>query len=310
MIITVTLNPALDKTVTLPGFAVNTVNRVEAIRLDPGGKGINVSKVVLALGGKTVAISVLGGSNGGYIKGALDAMGLPNQMILTESATRTNLKIVDPVLGTNTDINEQGSPLSAETLEKVWQVLCQTVKPGDTVVFAGKNPPGMADDLLAYWIRELKKLDVRICVDTVGTPMILALAEKPDIIKPNKAELSELMNRDLNTDDQIVGAARELVNAGVGLVAVSMGSGGAVFVTKDQCIRGYSPKVTVGSTVGAGDSMMAALAHYTDAGCSLEETARRAIATATAKVMCSGSEAPDLSAILPLIDRVKIEYIR
>ena len=309
MIVTVTLNPALDKTVTLPGFAVNTVNRVQSVRLDPGGKGINVSKAVLALGGKTLAISVLGGANGGYIKAALDTMGLPNHMILTEGPTRTNLKIVDPVLGTNTDINEPGSPLSGEVLEKVWAALSQAVSPGDTVVFAGKNPPGMADSLLAEWIRKLKTMNVKVCVDTVGEPMLLALAEKPDIIKPNKAELSELMGRELHTDREIIAAAGELVAGGVGLAAVSMGSGGAIFVTRDQCIRGYSPKVSVGSTVGAGDSMMAALAHYSDAGCSLEETARRAIATATAKVMCSGSEAADLSSILPLIDRVRIEHI-
>lgn len=309
MIVTVTLNPALDKTVTLPGFAVNNVNRVQSVRLDPGGKGINVSKAVQALGGNTLAISVLGGANGGYIKAALDAMELPNHMILTEGPTRTNLKIVDPVLGTNTDVNEPGSPLSEEVLSKVWLALSQAVKPGDTVVFAGKNPPGMADDLLAVWIKKLKAMEVRVCVDTVGEPMVLALAEAPDIIKPNKEELSELMKRELHTDEDIIGAARELVAGGVGLVAVSMGSGGAIFVTKDQCIRGYSPKVTVGSTVGAGDSMMAALAHYFDAGCALEETARRAIATATAKVMCSGSEAPDLAAILPLIDRVRLEYI-
>lgn len=309
MIVTVTLNPALDKTVTLPGFAVNTVNRVQSVRLDPGGKGINVSKAVLALGGKTLAISVLGGANGGFIKSAMDALGLPNRMILTEGPTRTNLKIVDPVLGTNTDINEPGSPLSKEVLDKVWQTINESVQPDDTVVFAGKNPPGMADELLALWIRKLKSMDVRVCVDTVGEPMILALAEGPDIIKPNKDELSELIGRELHTDDEIVAAARELIADGVGLAAVSMGSSGAIFVTKDQCIRGYSPKVSVGSTVGAGDSMMAALAHYTDAGCSLEETARRAIATASAKVMCSGSEAPDLSAILPLIDQVGIEHI-
>lgn len=309
MIVTVTLNPALDKTVTLPGFAVNTVNRVQSVRLDPGGKGINVSKAVLALGGKTLAISVLGGANGGYIKSALDAMDLPNHMILSEGPTRTNLKIVDPVLGTNTDINEPGSPLTEDVLQKVWKVLSEAVQSGNTVVFAGKNPPGMADDLLALWVRKLKAMGVRVCVDTVGTPMHLALAEGPDIIKPNKAELSELIGRELHTDQEILEAARELVAAGVGLAAVSLGSSGAVFVTKDQCIRGYSPKVTVGSTVGAGDSMMAALAHYSDAGCSLEETARRAVATATAKVMCSGSEAADLSAILPLIDRVRIEHI-
>ena len=148
MIITVTLNPALDKMVILPGFAVNTVNRVQSIRLDPGGKGINVSKSVQALGGKTLAITALGGGSGGYIKAALDALGLPNDPVITDQVTRTNLKIVDPVLGTNTDINEPGKPLSQQALDSIWEKLSRAVQPGDTVVFAGKNPPEMADDLL------------------------------------------------------------------------------------------------------------------------------------------------------------------
>ena len=309
MIITVTLNPALDKTVTLPGFAVNTVNRVQNIRLDPGGKGINVSKSIQALGGKTLAIGVLGGASGGYIKAALDRIGLANDMVITGGVTRTNLKVVDPVLGTNTDINEPGSPVNPEDLQKVWHKISEAVQPGDTVVFAGKNPPGMDDGLLAEWIRKLKSLDVRVCVDTVGVPMELALREKPDIIKPNRDELSALMGRDLRTNEDVLEAARALVSQGVSLVAVSMGGEGALFVTANQCLRGYSPKVHVASTVGAGDSMMAALAHYSAAGCSLEETARRAIAVATATVTFSGSEPAELSAILPLIDRVRMERL-
>lgn len=309
MIITVTLNPALDKTVTLPGFAVNTVNRVQTITLDPGGKGINVSKSVHAMGGKTLAIGVLGGSSGGYIKMALDELGLANDMVITGAVTRTNLKVIDPVLGTSTDINEPGSPISPEDLQKVWQKISDAVQPGDTVVFAGKNPPDMPDDLLAKWIRNLKALDVRVCVDTVGEPMRLALQEKPDIIKPNREELSEIVGRDLRTADEVLEAAKELVQQGVGLVAASMGGEGALFVTADQCIRGRNPKVSVVSTVGAGDAMMAALAHYSAAGCSLEETARRAVAVATATVMYSGSKPAEFSAILPMIDRVRMEYL-
>ena len=309
MIITVTLNPALDKTLTLPGFAVNTVNRVQSIRLDPGGKGINVSKAVKALGGKTLSIGILGGAPGGFIKAALDQMELPNDMILTGEPTRTNIKIVDPVLKTNTDINEPGGVVSRETLLAVWEKLTAVVQPGDTVVFAGKNPPGMADELLAAWIHRLKSLDVRVCVDTVGEPMRLALAEGPDIIKPNRAELSEIVGTNLISDEQVLQAAKELVNQGVGLAAVSMGGNGAIFVTKGQILRGYCPKVSVVSTVGAGDAMMAALAHYTAAGCSLEETARRAIAVASASVMCDGSQPAELDKILPLIDKVRIEHL-
>ena len=309
MIITVTLNPALDKTVTLPGFAVNTVNRVQSIRLDPGGKGINVSKAVKALGGKTLSIGILGGASGGYIKAALDKMELPNEMILSGEQTRTNIKIIDPVLKTNTDINEAGGVVVRETLLAVWEKLTALVSPGDTVVFAGKNPPGMADELLAAWIRRLKSLDVRVCVDTVGEPMRLALEEKPDIIKPNRAELSEIMGTNLISDQQVLDAAKQLVKKGIGLAAVSMGDNGAFFVTGDQVLRGYCPKVSVVSTVGAGDAMMAALAHYTAAGCSLEETARRAVAVASASVMCDGSQPAQLDKILPLIDKVRIERL-
>lgn len=309
MILTVTLNPALDKTVTLPGFAINTVNRVQSVRLDPGGKGINVSKSVHALGGKTLAISVLGGASGGYIKSALDDMGIPNDMVIAEGVTRTNLKIVDPILHTNTDINEQGNPLSEQTLKQVWEKIAKAVQPEDTVIFAGKNPPGMADDLLARWTEGLQKLGVRVCVDTVGEPMRLVMEKKPAIIKPNKQELSEIMGRELRADEEILQAAMELVEQGIGLVAVSMGSDGAVFVTADQKLRAYSPKVAVASTVGAGDAMMAALAHYSAAGCSLEETARRAVAVATATVMCSGTAAAELADILPVIDKVRLEVL-
>ena len=309
MIITVSLNPALDKTLTLPGFAVNTVNRVQNFRLDPGGKGINVSKTVKALGGSTLAIAVLGGAAGGYIKAALDAMELPNDVVFSDETTRTNIKIIDPVLQTITDINEAGGPISGEALQAVWTKLSQVVRPGDTVVFAGKNPPAMADECLAEWIGRLRQLGVRTCVDTVGRPMALALEAQPDIIKPNKVELSEIMGRSVNTFQEVLVAARTLSEKGVGLVAASMGSDGAVFVTRDQAFRGYSPKVPVVSTVGAGDAMMGALAHYTAAGCSLEETARRAIAVSVATVMCDGSQAAELDSILPLIDRVRIERL-
>ena len=309
MIITVTLNPALDKTVILPGFAVNTVNRVSATRLDPGGKGINVSKVVKALGGKTLALGVLGGAAGGYIQAAMDKMELPNDMVLTGEITRTNLKIIDPLLQTNTDINEPGGPVSEETLDAVWHKLTKAVKPGDTVVLAGKNPPGMPDSRLADWVTRLHGMKVYTCVDTVGEPMQQAIAAQPDIIKPNREELAEIAGRRMVTDDDVLTAARELVGRGVGLVTASLGADGAIFVTRNQAFRGYAPKVSVVGVVGAGDAMMAALTHYSAAGCSLEETARRSIAVSVASVMCSGSEAPELNMILPLIDQVRLEKL-
>ena len=258
---------------------------------------------------KTLALGVLGGAAGGYIQAAMDKMELPNDMVLTGEITRTNLKIIDPLLQTNTDINEPGGPVSEETLDAVWHKLTKAVKPGDTVVLAGKNPPGMPDSRLADWVTRLHGMKVYTCVDTVGEPMQQAIAAQPDIIKPNREELAEIAGRRMVTDDDVLTAARELVGRGVGLVTASLGADGAIFVTRNQAFRGYAPKVSVVSVVGAGDAMMAALTHYSAAGCSLEETARRSIAVSVASVMCSGSEAPELNMILPLIDQVRLEKL-
>lgn len=309
MIITVTLNPALDKTMTMPAFAVNTVNRVENIRMDPGGKGINVSKAIKALGGKTLAMGILGGSTGSYLKRALDSMEIPNDMVFSQDPTRVNIKIVDPILKTVTDLNEPGRTISGDLLQEVWEKLNAAAKPGDTVVLAGKNPPGVDDRELANWVRQLKEMGICVCVDTVGEPMRLALQEGPAIVKPNRAELSEILGTHLVSEMQILEAGRELVSMGVGLAVISMGAQGAIFVTREQALYARCPKVEVRSTVGAGDSMMAALAHYTASGCSLEEIARRAVSVGSACVMCNGSQCAELDKILPLIEHVRIEHL-
>lgn len=309
MVITVTLNPAVDKTVFVPGFSVNAVNRVEQIILDPGGKGINVSKSVQALGGKTVCLGILGGSTGSYIRSALDQMNVPHNMTESDSATRTNTKIVDLKLGTNTDVNEPGAAITQEQLEDVWNKLVCAAEAGDTVVFAGKNPPGTPEDLLALWTKELRKKNIRVGLDTVGIPMKLALREKPDIIKPNLEELALLIGKEPTGDAQVLDAARELTMDGVGLVAVSMGGDGAMFVTKDRAVRTRCPKVKVVSTVGAEDSMMAALVYYAEMGLSLEELSCRATAVATATVQVSGSQPAELSLVNEILPLVSVETL-
>lgn len=309
MIITVTLNPAVDKTLLVPGFAVDEVNRVQEVLMDPGGKGINVSKSVQALGGDTMCLGILGGETGNFIKTALDALKLRHDFVDSGIATRTNTKIVDLRLGTNTDINEAGAPAAPWMIDAMTEKLLSTAKSGDTVVIAGKNPPQTPSELLAVWTKQLRQIGVRVCVDTVGEPMRLALREKPAVIKPNKEELCELMGRSLISDEDVIHAAKELVASGVELVAVSLGADGAVFVTADKTVRSYSPKVKVVSTVGAGDSMMAAIAYYLEIGCPLEEVARRATAVATATVQVSGSQPAALSQITPLIDKIVTKTI-
>ena len=162
MIITVTLTPALDKTVILPDFQVDQVNRVESLRLDAGGKGINVSKALRALGTPSLATGLLGGDTGRFIENSLREMSIACDFVHVPQDTRTNLKVVDPLRHTNTDINEPGAPVDGDTLETVYQKIESAAAPGDIVVLAGKAPAGTRDTLFARWTARLKARGIRI----------------------------------------------------------------------------------------------------------------------------------------------------
>lgn len=307
MIITVTLNPALDKTVTLPMFSVGRVNRIAQMRLDPGGKGINVSKVIQSLGGQSVAMGILGGEAGKYIKESLDAMGIENDFLFVAEPTRTNLKIIDPELHTNTDINEPGSPVDEQKAESVYARLEARVQSGDVVVLAGKAPPGIHDGIFAQWTERLHRLGAKVYLDADGPLLLQGVAAKPDLIKPNEEEFSHLMGRSLRSVDEIASAAQELLHRGIGQIVISLGANGALFVKQGRTIYAKGLKVPVQSTVGAGDATMAALVLGSARGDSWESTIRLAIAAGAASVMCAGTEAASLKTVVALMKQVELE---
>lgn len=309
MIITVTLNPALDKTIVVRNFTLDRVCRVEESRLDPGGKGINVSKVLQSIGGRSVAMGIIGGAAGEYIRDQLDLMGIRNDFVFSRTETRTNMKVVDPVNHTNTDINEPGAPVSAANLLEIWEKICDLANPGDTVVFAGKNPPGMPDQQLAEWITQLKAQGVHTALDTVGMAMKIGVAAGPTVIKPNSAELEELCEKELPTRADLVAAAQKVVANGVSHVVVSLGRDGALFVSASQVLHAHGVVVPVGSTVGAGDAMLASFLWDLEQGTPLEEAAARSVAVSAANVMCSGSQPAPLEDILPLVSQVHVERL-
>ena len=309
MIITVCLNPAVDKMVTVDCFVPGGTNRVLSVRRDPGGKGINVAKMVRRLGGDTLALGIVGGENGAYIRNQFSEMGIPHDFVSREEPTRTNYKIADKRRLNTTELNEPGYPITEAQLEKVWKSIAAHVRPGDTVVLAGTNPPGVADDTLANWIEKLNALQAVTVLDTSGLPLKLGIAAKPRIIKPNMAELSEIFGEQIHYLRDAIAAARQVVQGGVERVIVSMGGDGAIFVTEDGVLRGHGINVPVQSTVGCGDVMLASLLYDLERGEDWEETARRAIATGTANATCSGTEPPTVEQIEALIDRVQIEKL-
>ena len=307
MVLTVTLNPAIDKTVVIPDFTAGRVNRIAQMRQDPGGKGINVAKAVKALGGSSLALGILGGSTGEYIKKCLDRMRIANDFVFVREQTRTNIKIIDPERKTNTDINEPGEPASDETLQEVFNKIESHVSAGDTVVLAGKAPQGADDGIFAQWISLLHRMGVAAYLDADGASLSAGVKAFPDLIKPNEEEFARLSGRSFGSREDIAFEARRYVAGGIGKVVVSLGEKGALFVTADRTAYAYGLDVPVRSTVGAGDTMMAVLALGNDMGYSWEETIRLSVAAGAASVMCEGTEAVSIDIVKELREKVRIE---
>lgn len=305
MIYTVTLNPALDKTVEIPSLTVDSVNRITTMRTDLGGKGINVSKVIKSLGGKSIATGILGGSTGRAISTALEAMGIQTGFWFVEGETRTNLKVIDPVNHTNTDLNEPGITVSEEILNGLLQELLLEVSEGDIVVLSGSLPKGSPKDTYAAWVRACKKAGAKVILDADGELLAEGLGASPYLIKPNNHELSALMGEKLDTPEELEKAARTLMEKhNIAKIVVSMGGAGALYITEKETLYAEGLKVPVKSTVGAGDSVVAALAVSEESGKTLEETVRLSTACGAANVMCSGTQAAEYEVIKSLLPKV------
>ncbi len=304
MIYTVTLNPALDKTVEIPDFAPGRVNRITALRTDPGGKGLNVSKVIAKLGGDSEAFVLLGGRAGRAVATALEGLGVRCHIAWGEGETRTNLKIVDPVRRINTDINEPGFAVPPALTDGLLDRLTAALRPGDIVVLAGSLPPGAPADTYATWITRCKAADARVFLDADGAALAEGLRAKPFLVKPNDEELSRLLGRELRGVPALADAARQLVATGVENVVVSMGGAGAIYANADMLLRTEGLRVPVRSTVGAGDSVVAALALALGRGMPLHDAAVLSTAVGAANVMCSGTQAAERSAVEALLPKV------
>lgn len=310
MIYTVTLNPALDKTVEIPGMALDTVNRITEMRTDPGGKGINVSKVIAKLGGESCAAGILGGGSGKMLEKLLEGEPFATRFHFVEGQTRTNLKIIDREGHTNTDINEPGLTVTDADLDALLHELSAELRPGDIVVLAGSLPKGAPQDTYRTWTAACKKAGARVFLDADGALLAEGLKAAPYLIKPNDDELSRLAGKKLETLEELTAEGRKLLERGIERVVISLGGRGALYLRKGSTIYAEGLKVPVGSTVGAGDSVVAALAYAEAQGLSEEEAVRLSTAAGAANVMCSGTQAAEREAVEALLPKVRFSRLR
>ena len=298
MIYTVTLNPALDKTVEIPGMALDTVNRITEMRTDPGGKGINVSKVIAKLGGESCAAGILGGGSGKMLEKLLENENFTTQFRFVEGQTRTNLKIIDREGHTNTDINEPGLTVTAADLDALL---------GELLAELRKGAP---QDTYRSWTAACKKAGARVFLDADGALLAEGIKAAPHLIKPNDDELSRLAGKKLETLEELTAEGRKLLERGIERVVISLGGRGALYLRKDSTIYAEGLRVPVGSTVGAGDSVVAALAYAEAQGLSEEEAVRLSTAAGAANVMCSGTQAAEREAVEALLPKVRFTRLR
>ncbi len=284
MIYTLTLNPSVDYYLNTDSLVIGATNRSKSENLIFGGKGINVSVMLKELGTQSTALGFIGGFTGNALKAHLESIGLKTDFVEIEKGiTRINVKIKSDA---ETELNSAGPNITTAEYEMLLSKL-NALKDGDALILAGKIPPSLPASVYAEIADMLSNKDIRIVVDVEGESLLSALKYKPFLIKPNLAELEDAVGKRLKSKEDILSAAQKLQNLGAKNVLVSLGKDGALLLDEaSNCYTEKAPTVKIKSTVGAGDSMLAAfLAHLSNG---YELALKTAVIVGSATASCEG----------------------
>jgi 6-phosphofructokinase 2 len=291
MIVTITLNPALDKSTSVDRLVPEKKMRCATLQLDPGGGGINVSKAIQKLGGGNIAVYPSGGSNGAQITELLQAQGIRTLPVPVASLTRESFSVMDQSTGQQYRFVVPGPAISAGETGAVFSAI-RSIDPGPAVlVVSGSMPEGIGDDIFSRFSSLAVELRARLIVDTSGPALKKAMEAGVFLLKPNLSELSALSGKESLQLHEVEDAARDIIGkAYAEVLVVSLGAGGAMLVTRDEMLRVAAPTVKRRSTVGAGDSMVGGMAWMLTRGASYADMVRFGVACGTAATMNPGTQ--------------------
>ncbi|MET7511108.1 1-phosphofructokinase [Streptomyces albidoflavus] len=295
MIVTLTPNPSLDRAYELPSLDRGAVLRATRDRVDPGGKGVNVSRAVAAAGHRTVAVVPLGGPEGALLARLLGEHGIEAAGVPVAGSTRVNITLVEPD-STLTKVNAAGPQLSGAEAEALLEAVRSRAAGADWIACCGSLPRGLGPEWYAQLVARAHRAGLRVALDTSGGALGATLAEEPDVVKPNAEELAEAVGRPLATVGEAVKAAGELRERGARAVLASLGADGQLLVDATGTWFGHAEPVVVRSNVGAGD---ASLAGFLAAGGSGPAALAAAVAHGTAAVQLPGSVMPTPADLAP-----------
>lgn len=310
MIYTLTLNPAVDRELTVPSIEYDSVLRAASSQVDFGGKGFNVSRLLKGLNVASTAVGFLGGKAGELLQGGLQSLEIGVDFVWVAGETRTNISIVTPAGGHYIKVNEPGPAIPAEKQHELLEKIELLAQPGDWWVLAGSLPPGVPASFYAQIIRVLSEHGAHPLLDTSGEALRLGCAAGPYLAKPNNEEAHAITGLPMNTPAQIALAAAEIRAAGVQNIIVSLGKAGALLQTPVGCWLAHSPSVVEKNPIGAGDSMVGGLVWALARGCDFVEALGWGIASGAATASLSGTEVGSLNLIETLKAQVRLEELR
>jgi 1-phosphofructokinase len=295
-VVTVTINPAIDQTVSIPNFAAGTVNRVQASQMDAGGKGINVAAFLSDFGQPATVTGFLGTANDEIFRRLFVQKGIEDRCVRIAGATRIGVKISDMAQHRTTDINFPGQAPEPADIVRLFDILKELAADHEWFVLSGSIPAGVSAGIYGEMVKTLA--GKKVVLDTSGEGFRQAIAAGPWLIKPNADELGEFVGEKLETSAAIVQVARSLMQRyNIASVVVSMGKEGAIFVEGEDTIWAVPPSVEVKSTVGAGDAMVAGIVAGKIRGLALAECARLATAFSVTAISHIGSGLSSLAAV-------------
>lgn len=290
-ILTLTMNPALDVSTSTDLVYNGHKLRCQGSHMDPGGGGVNVARVIHRLGGHVFAIYTAGGTTGDTYRKLMEAEGIPAVVAAVRGNTRQNFTVDENSTGNQFRFVLEGAELSEDEWRNCLQLVQRSIRAGGYVVASGSLPPGVPDDFYARVARLARNADARCVVDTSGPALAEALAEGVFLIKPSRRELAEHAGTALDTEESQIAAAAELTGQGSAeYVALTLAEAGAVLASKAGISRLQVPPVPVVSTVGAGDSFLAAFVLRLAQGYPAEVALRSAVAAGTAAVLTPATE--------------------
>ena len=309
MIYTLTLNPAVDRELTVPAMEFDSVLRASESRVDFGGKGFNVSRLLKGLGASSTAVGFLGGRAGELLQDGLQSLGIGTDFVWVPGETRTNVSIVTQSHAHYIKANEKGPLVDGEKQKQLLEKIDVLAKPGDWWVLAGSLPPGVPDDFYAHIVAVLNKHEAQAILDTSGESLRLGCIQKPYLVKPNGEEAQILTGLPMDSPTEIAAAAAEIRRMAAQNVIISMGKAGALLQTEEETWLTHSPKIEEKNPIGAGDSMVGGLVWALTQGIVLKEALGWGIASGAATASLPGTEVGSRPLIEALFSQVRFERL-